>query len=274
MKNKFRNYRIYSYFIYFFLYAPIAVLIFFSFNQSKSRNLFTGFTLDWYAKLFQDDAILSALAVTLIVAAVSSLVATVIGTAASVGIAAMKRTPRAIIMNISYVPVINPEIVTGVSLMLLFVVIKGGLQYLGVSFSMGIGTLILAHITFNLPYVILSVAPKLRQLDKNMYEAGLDLGCNPWQAFFKVVLPQIMPGVLSGFLIALTFSIDDFVISYFNSGNAQTLPIAIFAMTRRKVSPEINALSTLLFLTVLSILLIMNYKDIMAEKRDKKEARR
>ncbi|MEG1651787.1 MAG: ABC transporter permease subunit, partial [Oscillospiraceae bacterium] len=167
----------------------------------------------------------------------------------------------------------NPEIVTGVSMLLLFVGFRSFAEYFGIGFEMGIFTLILAHITFNVPYVILSVSPKLRQMDKNLYEAALDLGCSPLQAFFKVVIPEIMPGITTGFLMALTYSIDDFVISYFTSGTAQTLPIAVYSMTRRKVSPEINALSAILFVTVLSILLIMNYRDIRGERQLSKERR-
>lgn len=264
------SFKAYSFVVYAFLYLPIAVLIFFSFNQSKSRTVFTGFTLDWYKQLFNNDEILSALGVTLLVAAVASVFATILGTAAAVGIHNMKKMPRMLIMNVTYVPVINPEIVTGVSMMLLFAVMRTVFAYIGVNFEMGIGTLILSHITFDVPYVILSVSPKLRQLDKNMNDAALDLGCNPTQAFFKVILPQIMPGVMSGFLMALTYSIDDFVISYFTAGKVQTLSIAIFSMTRRKVSPEVNALSTVLFLGVLSILLVMNLKDIKKNKNMKR----
>ncbi len=259
--------KIYMIFIFVFLYLPIAVLIFFSFNESKSRNVFTGFSLKWYRELFQNDMVLSALGVTLLVAAVSAILATVIGTAAAVGIRSMRRGPRAVVMNITYMPVINPEIVTGVSMLLLFVVMRTVLSSLGIHFDLGLGTLIIAHMTFNLPYVILSVNPKLRQMDSSLYEAALDLGCSPIQAFFKVVLPEIMPGILTGFLMALTYSIDDFVISYFTSGTIQTLPIAVFSMTRRKVSPEINALSTLLFVVVLTILLIMNNIGRRNEKK-------
>ncbi|MEG0750908.1 MAG: ABC transporter permease [Oscillospiraceae bacterium] len=260
--------------VFIFLYLPIAVLILFSFNASKSRNLFTGFTLNWYSRLFQNDMIIKALGVTLLVAAISSVLATIIGTAAAVGIRNMHRPARMAIMNVTYVPVVNPEIVTGVSMLLLFVVMRTALSAIGMTFEMGIGTLILAHITFNLPYVILSVSPKLRQMDKNLYEAALDLGCSPIQAFFKVVIPEIMPGIMTGFLMALTYSIDDFVISYFTSGTAQTLPIAVYSMTRRKVSPEINALSAILFVVVLTILLVMNAVDLKSERALAREARR
>ena len=248
--------------VFAFLYIPIAVLIFFSFNKSKSRNLFTGFTLDWYKQLFQNEMILRSLGVTLLVAAIASVCATVLGTAAAIGIQSMKRWPRFAVMNVTYVPVINPEIVTGVSMLLLFTSIRYFLN-----FDMGFGTLLIAHITFNVPYVILSVNPKLRQLDRSQYEAAMDLGCTPVRAFFKVVIPQIMPGITTGFLMALTYSIDDFVISYFTSGTSQTLSIAIYSMTRRKVSPEINALSTIIFMAVLLILLVMNFKDVKLSNR-------
>ncbi len=261
--------RLYIVLVFLFLYLPIFVLMFFSFNAGKSRSHFLGFSFKWYEQLFQNGAILNALGVTLLVAAISSVVATVLGTAAAVGMSGMRRFGRMTIMNITYVPVVNPEIVTGVSMMLLFVVFR---SIFG-SFNMGLGTLIIAHITFNVPYVIFSVSPKLRQMDKSLYDAALDLGCSPMQAFFKVVVPEIMPGILTGFLMSLTYSIDDFVISHFTAGTVQTLPIAIFSMTRRNVSPEINALSTILFITVLSILLIMNIRDIRGEKKIAKEAR-
>lgn len=261
--------KIYIGFILFFLYAPIGVLIIYSFNESKSRALFTGFTLDWYRKLFTNELILSSLWNTLLIAVVSSAVATLLGTMAAIGIHGMNNKLRSAIMNVTYLPVINPEIVTGVSLMLLFVYLrlKGGIPI-----EMGLFTLILAHITFNVPYVILNVMPKLRQMDKSIYEAAQDLGCNPVQAYTKVVLPEIMPGILSGFLMAFTFSLDDFIISYFNSGpTSQTLPVTIYSMTRKKVSPEINALSTIIFVVVLAILLLVNLNDARIEKLQRKK---
>lgn len=270
--------RLYLILVFSFMYVPIAVMAVFSFNESKSRTLFTGFTLDWYKNLFGNEMILKALGLSLIVAFISAGIATVIGTMASVGINNMKRTTRSIVLNISYMPVINPEIVTGVSLMLLFVVYKGLanglLAKLGVSEDsalrvFGMATLLIAHITFCLPYVIFNVSPKLRQMDIRMYEAAMDLGCNEKQAFFKVVLPEIMPAVMSSFLICLTYSIDDFIISYFTSGTNQTLPIAIYSMTRKKVSPEINALSTIMFVVILSIILFLNARDTHNEKKSK-----
>lgn len=262
-----------------FLYLPIGVLIFYSFNESKSRSVFTGFTVDWYRKLFSNDVILTSLRNTLIIALISSIVATVIGTAAAIGINSMNKLLRGAIMNVTYLPIINPEIVTGVSLMLLFVSMQSGVAWLnGVlgtafSFEFGFQTLILAHITFNIPYVILNVMPKLRQMDRFVYEAALDLGCPPFQAFSKVVLPEIMPGVMSGFLMAFTYSLDDFIISYFNTGaTAQTLPITIYSMTRRKVSPEINALSTIIFVVVITVLLVYNFVDSRKAERARREA--
>ena len=253
-----------------FLYAPIAVLIVFSFNQSKSRGAWTGFTFAWYQKLFTNEVILQSLMNTLVIAVVSSIVATVLGTLAAIGISNMKRLTRGIVMNITYMPVVNPEIVTGVSLMLLFVWVKS----VGIPIELGFLTLILAHITFNVPYVILNVLPKLRQMDVFVYEAAQDLGCSPAQAFFKVVIPEILPGILSGFLMAFTYSLDDFIISYFVAGaTSQTLPITIFSMTRRKVSPEINALSAIIFAVVLTVLLIVNAHDARRERENRQKAR-
>ncbi len=249
--------------LFSFLYVPIAVLIVFSFNESKSRAVFTGFTLDWYRNLFHNELILNALWVSLVIAVISSICVTVLGTLAAIGINSMKKNARSMVTTISHIPNVNPEIITGISMMLLFVGFKNifGAQIFGVP------TLIISHITFNLPIVIFSVLPKLRQMDIRLYEAALDLGCNPRQAFFKVVLPEIMPGVLSGFLMSFTYSMDDFVISYFNSGTVQTLPIAVYSMTRKKVSPEINALSTILFLVILTVVLVSN---AVGEKKEKK----
>ena len=266
--------RVYLVLLFSFMYVPIAVMAVFSFNESKSRTVFTGFTFKWYKSLFHNEMILSALGLSLVVALIAAVVATVVGTAAAIGINAMGKRSQAVINNISYMPVVNPEIITGVSLMLLFVVVKDGIawanQNLGWTLPenvFGLPTLLVAHISFCLPYVIFNVSPKLRQLDVRVYEAALDLGCNPKQAFFKVVLPELAPAILSAFLICLTYSIDDFLISYFTSGTTQTLPIVIYSMTRKKVSPEINALSTVMFLVILSIILVYNYLDGRREAR-------
>lgn len=253
--------RIYTVIIYLFLYAPIAVLIFFSFNDSKSRTVFTGFTTKWYEKLFTNDIIMGALFNTLFVALVAGICAVVLGTLAAIGINAMNNRLKTLILNVSYLPIINPDIITGVSLMLLFIFLK---------MECGYSTLILAHITFNVPIVIFNVLPKLQQMDKNVYRAALDLGCNPIRAFQKVVLPEIMPGITAGFFLSITYSFDDFVVSYFTSGSsAQTLSVVIYSMVRMKVSPEINALSTIMFAFVLLVLLLVN---IYSSKKEKQKA--
>ena len=251
--------RIYTFLIFLFLYAPILVLIVFSFNGSEtaSRTVWGGFSLRWYQKLFEDRLILEALRNTLFIAAVSAAASTVLGTMAAIGINSLKRLPRRIMMNITNFPMVNPEIVTGVSLMLLFV---SAVRLFG-GRSLGMGSLVAAHITFCLPYVILSVLPKLRQLDPNLYEAAQDLGCPPIKAFFKVVLPEIMPGIVTGMIMAFPLSIDDFVISYFTSGTTQTLPIYIYSMTRKRISPEINALSTVLFAVIMVLLIVINVRS-------------
>lgn len=249
--------------VLFFLYIPIFVLIVFSFNETKSRSVFSGFTLDWYIRLFNNRIIISSLINTIIIACISSVISTVLGTLAAIGINNMKKVPKAVVMNITNMPIINPEIVTGVSLMLLFVFFAARMNL-----EFGFVTLLIAHITFNVPYVILNVMPKFNQMDPHIYEAAQDLGCSPIKAFRKVVLPEIMPGVISGFLMSFTYSLDDFVISYFTSGStSQTLPITIYSMTRRKVSPEINALSTLIFITVVIILIVKNIIEKKALKK-------
>lgn len=246
-----------------FLYLPIIVLIVFSFNTTKSRTVFDGFTFDWYIRLFQNELIMKSLWNTILISISSAIISTILGTAAAIGINNMRKFPKAVVMNINNVPIVNPEIVTGVSLMLLFVFFAARMN-----FNFGFGTLLIAHITFDVPYVILNVMPKFRQMNPNIYEAAQDLGCSPIKAFFKVVLPEIMPGIVSGFLISFTYSLDDFIISYFTSGaTSQTLPITIYSMTRRKVSPEINALSTIIFLVVVIVLIVKN----ILEKRSKEE---
>ena len=255
--------------VFLFLYLPIAVLIVFSFNDSKSRTVWSGFSLHWYQELFQDEEILSAFSTTLTVSVLAALIATVLGTAAAIGFHSMKRRPRHLLLTINNIPMTNADIITGVSLMLLFV-FTGNL----LGFSLGFGTLLVAHITFNIPYVVLAVLPKLRQLNPNLGEAAMDLGVTPWQAFWKVLMPELRPGILNGLLIAFTLSIDDFVISYFTAGSeVATLAMQIYAMTRKRISPEVNALSTILFVTVLTLLLIVNFREMhqtkQAEKRNK-----
>lgn len=243
-------YKSYLALIFILLYAPIATLIVLSFNASKTRAKWGGFTLKWYYELFQNDAILEALYNTLIIALLSALIATVIGTAASIGINAMNKHFKTIIMSITNIPMLNADIVTGISFMLLFIAF-------GVRF--GFSTILLAHITFNIPYVILSVMPKLRQIDQNTYMAALDLGASPVYAFFKVIIPDILPGILSGFLLSFTMSLDDFIITHFTKGSGiDTLSTKIYAEVRKGIKPEMYALSTLLFVSVLFLLIAVN----------------
>lgn len=255
--------------VFLFLYLPIAVLIIFSFNDSKSRTVWSGFSLHWYEELFHDEEILSAFSTTLTVSVLAAVIATVLGTAAAIGFHSMKRKPRHLLMTINNIPMTNADIITGVSLMLLFV-FTGNL----LGFSLGFGTLLVAHITFNIPYVVLAVLPKLRQLNPNLGEAAMDLGATPWQAFWKVLMPELRPGILNGLLIAFTLSIDDFVISYFTAGSeVATLAMQIYAMTRKRISPEVNALSTILFVTVLTLLLIVNFREMHQSKQAEKRNR-
>ena len=255
--------------VFLFLYLPIAVLIVFSFNDSKSRTVWSGFSLHWYEELFHDEEILSAFSTTLTVSVLAAVIATVLGTAAAIGFHAMKSKPRHLLMTINNIPMTNADIITGVSLMLLFV-FTGNL----LGFSLGFGTLLVAHITFNIPYVVLAVLPKLRQLNPNLGEAAMDLGATPWQAFWKVLMPELRPGILNGLLIAFTLSIDDFVISYFTAGSeVATLAMQIYAMTRKRISPEVNALSTILFVTVLTLLLIVNFREMHQSKQAEKRNR-
>ena len=260
-----------------FMYAPILVLIIFSFNDSKSRTVWTGFSFHWYADLFSDTRILKSLATTLEVSVIAMIVATILGTMAAIGFASMRRKPRSVVMAINNIPMTNADIVTGVSLMMLFVFAFGAFnatlgKVFGITLRTGFGTLLLAHITFDIPYVILSIMPKFNQLDPNLYEAALDLGASPWQAFRKVVLPELMPGILSGAMLSFTMSVDDFVISYFTAGSgASTLAMEIYAMTRKRISPEINALSTLIFAVVLVALIAVNIHSAHQERVQRKK---
>lgn len=262
-----------------FLYAPIVVLIVFSFNDSKSRTVWAGFSLRWYQELFEDSRILSALATTLEVSVIATIVATIVGTAAAIGLFNMRKRTRAVFLTVNNIPMTNADIITGVSLMLLFVFATGAYNatlgsITGTELKMGFWSLLLAHITFDIPYVILSVMPKLSQCDPNIEEAALDLGATPWQAFWKVVFPEIQPGVVNGAILAFTMSIDDFVISYFTAGSGtSTLAMEIYSMTRKRISPEINALSTLMFAVVLTLLAVVNIRSAQQERAAaKKEA--
>lgn len=272
--------RLFMALVFLFLYAPIFVLIVFSFNDSKSRTVWQGFTLDWYVELVQDSSIMNALSTTLLVSLVATLIATVAGTFAAVGFFNMKKRWRSPLLALNNIPMTNADIVTGVSLCLLFVAFFSawtsfagwlnsvqGLIHLPTRLHMGFGTLLIAHITFDIPYVLLSVMPKLRQMDKNLIDAAQDLGCTWMQAFWKVVLPEIKPGIVSGALIAFTMSVDDFVISYFTAGSTtSTLAMVVYGMTKKRISPKINAISSLLFATVLVLLVIVNVREARQEK--------
>ena len=249
--------RAYLTFVLFFLYIPIVVLIFYSFNAGKSRAKWEGFSLHWYADLFQDAAILKALYVTLSVAVIAALVATVLGTLAAIGIHAMRKRPQGFMMTMTTLPMTMPDIVTGISLMILFTFAR---------IERGYVTMLLAHITFNTPFVILSVMPKLKQMNKHTYEAALDLGATPSYALLHVILPEIVPGIITGCLLAFTLSLDDFVISYFTtSPMVQNLSTLIYSKARIGIEPTLNALSALMFLSLLVLLLLINRRAARAE---------
>lgn len=258
--------KLYVAFIMILLYAPIVVMIFFSFNESASTSVITGFSLRWYKALLYDQATITALRNTLILAVSSSLIATVMGTAAAVGINAFRNKHiKKVTMGVTNIPMMNPEIVTGISMMLLFIICA---KMIGVTDALGFGTMLIAHVTFNLPYVILSVLPKLRQLDRFLPEAAMDLGCTPLQAFFKVILPSISTGIFSGLMMSFTLSLDDFVISYFTQGPSfETLPIRIFSMTKKRVTPDMYALSTLIFVAILFLLILLNVSQVRGERK-------
>lgn len=258
--------RFYNFLVFAFLYSPIVVMIVYSFNGIKSRSVFEGFSLQWYKELFNDAVIMKSLYVSLLIAVLAAGISTVIGTLAAVGINSMKGFRKKLYLSVNNIPMVNPEIVTAVSMMILFVFIISKSN----SMEMGFGTLLISHITFCIPYVTLEVLPKIRGMDNNIYNAALDLGCPPAKAFLKVVIPQIKPGIVTGFIMAFTLSLDDFIISYFNSGSTvQTLSVTIFSMTKKPYSPKINALSTLLFVTILILLVSVNLKQMRDDAKKK-----
>lgn len=265
--------KLYIALVFLFLYAPMLVMMVFSFNGTESTYVFSGFSLQWYERLFHDRATMNALKNTVVLAVVSAAVSTVMGTLAAVGIDSMKKKYiKTSVMTVTNIPMMNPEIVTGISMMLLFV-------FAGTMFGrrnvLGFWTILIAHISFQLPYIILSVLPKLRQTDPRIYEAAQDLGCHPVKAFFKVVFPAILPGIVAGAIMAFTLSLDDFIISYFTNGpDFQTLPIQIFSMTKKRVKPDMYALSTLIFAAIFILLILMNFAQSKSDKkqRAKREA--
>lgn len=263
--------KIYTVLVFAILYAPIIVLIVFSFNSSASTGNFTGFSLHWYRELFRSEATLAALRNTLVIAFISSAVSTVIGTSGALGVNMLRnKLIKGTVNSVTNIPMMNPDIVTGVAMMMLFAFVGQALR-LGNSY-LSFATVIISHITFNIPYVYLSVMPKIKQMDKHLTEAALDLGCTPFQAFCKVELPSIMPGIVSGAIMAFTLSLDDFVISYFTKGDFETLPTLIYSMTKKHVTPDMYALSALMFGAVLLLLLLSNFVSSSDERKMKKAA--
>lgn len=274
--------------VFLFLYAPIFLLIVFSFNKGNSNIVWSGFSLDWYQKLFTDRLIMQSVYTTLLVSLLATAIATAAGTFAAIGFFSLRRRARSVLNTVNNIPMMNADIVTGVAMCLFFVAFFtfwsdfaawfNGAQHfveLPTRLTLGFGTLLIAHVAFNIPYVILSVGPKLRQMDKNLVDAAMDLGCTWMQAFWKVILPEIKPGIVSGALTAFTMSVDDFIISYFTAGSSSsTLAMTIYGMTKKRVTPEINAISTLLFVTVLLLLVIVNVREARLERLGRREVRR
>lgn len=260
MKNMAK--KIYIALIFIFLYAPIVTLMVLSFNASKTRAKWGGFTLKWYIELFQNRDIMEALWNTLLIAVISSLVATIIGTIACVSMSTMKRKSRSVLLGITNIPMLNADIVTGISLMLLFI---------SFGFRFGLGTILMSHITFNIPYVILSVMPRMKQLNPSTYEAALDLGASHITAFFKVIFPDLLPGIMSGLLMAFTMSLDDFIITHFTKGaGVDTLSTKIYTEVKKGIKPEMYALSTIIFVTVLLLLFLVNMSPAGKEEKVEK----
>ena len=264
--------KIYSGVIFCFLFAPIVVLLVFSFNESKSLSVLSGFSLNWYQELLRDRNTLESVKNTLLLAASATAIATVIGTTAAVGIHKLRsKWYRAVMNTVTDIPMTNPDIITGISLMLMFVFVG---RLFGASTSLSFLTMLIAHVTFCTPYIILQVLPKLQQMDKALPEAAMDLGCTPMRAFWKVEVPEILPGIITGAIMAFTLSLDDFVISYFTSGNGfETLPIRIYGMTKKTVNPKMYALATIIFFVTLTLLLISNVVD-NEERRSLRAARK
>lgn len=252
--------KVFTAIIMIFLFAPIVILLVFSFNEAKSLSVFSGFSFYWYGELFRDSETLNAVKNTLVLAVCAAAISTIMGTAAAVGINKLRnRYLHAVMDTVTNIPMINPEIITGISLMLMFVFVG---RLFGAATSLSFWTMLIAHVTFCLPYVILQVLPKLQQMDSSLPEAAMDLGCTPLLAFFKVEIPEILPGIVTGLIMAFTLSLDDFVISYFTAGNGfQTLPIRIYSMTKKTVTPKMYALATIIFFVILALLLISNLSD-------------
>lgn len=258
--------------VYVFLFAPIVILLIFSFNESKSLSVFSGFSFHWYEELLKDRNTLEAVRNTLVLAASATVISTIMGTAAAWGIDRLRsRWYRGVINTVTDIPMTNPDIITGISLMLMFVFVG---RFFGARNSLNFWTMLIAHVTFCLPYVILQVLPKLKQMDRSLPEAAMDLGCTPFRAFLKVELPEMLPGIVTGAIMAFTLSLDDFVISYFTSGTGfETLPIRIYSMTKKTVTPKMYALATIIFFVTLSLLLISNFIEDEDEQKKKKRSK-
>lgn len=265
--------KVYTAIIMIFLFAPILILLVFSFNEAKSLSVFSEFSLYWYKELFRDSETLKAVRNTVVLALSAAAISTVMGTAAAVGINRLRnRYLRAALDTATNIPMINPDIITGISLMLMFVFVG---RLFGASTSLSFWTMLISHVTFCLPYVILQVLPKLQQMDRSLPEAAMDLGCTPMRAFLKVEIPEILPGIVTGLIMAFTLSLDDFVISYFTAGNGfQTLPIRIYNMTKKTVTPKMYALATIIFFVILALLLISNLSDRETDKSIKTARRK
>ena len=261
--------KIYSGIVFAILFAPILVLLVFSFNETKSLSVFSGFSTKWYLELRNDANTLEAVRNTLILAASATAISTVMGTAAAVGINKLRsKWYRAAMNMVTDIPMTNPDIITGISLMLMFVFVG---RLFGASASLNFWTMLIAHVTFCTPYVILQVLPKLQQMDASLREAAMDLGCTPLRAFLKVEIPEILPGIITGAIMAFTLSLDDFVISYFTSGNGfEALPIRIYGMTKKTVNPKMYALATIIFFVTLTLLLISNFVDSSDKNKQEK----
>ncbi len=259
--------------VYVFLFAPIVILLIFSFNDSKSLSVFSGFSFRWYTELVKDRHTLEAVRNTLVLAASATAISTVMGTAAAWGIDRLRsRWYRTVVDTVTDIPMTNPDIITGISMMLMFVFVG---RLFGARSSLNFWTLLIAHVTFCLPYVILQVLPKLQQMDRALPEAAMDLGCTPLRAFFKVELPEMLPGIVTGAIMAFTLSLDDFVISYFTSGTGfQTLPIRIYSMTKKTVTPKMYALATIIFFITLTLLLISNFIETADEENAKQKCKK
>ncbi len=261
MKLKNLPSKLFLWVVMLFFYLPIFYVILFSFNDSKSLNHFTGFSLEWYESMFNNRTMMESIYYTVIIAVIATFVSTIVGTITAIGLSKSKKIVRDVVLQVNDLPMLNPEIVTAIGLMLFFT---------SMNIELGFMTLLISHIIFCIPYVILSIMPKLRMLDNNLAEAALDLGATPWQALTKVIVPQIKPGIVTGALIAFTMSFDDFVISFFTTGpGVNNISIYVYTMYKR-INPSINALSTLIIITITVVLLIINVVPMINEKRRKK----